>query len=209
MGRSAGGTRERLRDAIADWLETGREAVLSRLRKAGVPDEVIVPVQTVVERGDRETTFEQRPRAVNPVTTEWALMRIAGPERTAQGPAGEIYGAYGRRCWYQTLSGRPNFETDPVAWVQESLLNGALWQFLRSIRGSLANAATADALTHADNLLTFIEGDSLELRSTLPLDGLLIAESLQAGLDVVMPPLRTMNSRGSSSSTWLATITLS
>jgi hypothetical protein len=178
-----------LRRRIAEWLESEREAAVSAVRAASLPLSVTrwVPIATEVSETAAQTATE--PREANPFATgEYITIRAVRDRKRPQPPASEVYAAYGERSEFQpAFAAGATFASDPAGWIRRQVLTPVTDTFIASVPRVDAPSHER-ALALADDLLAFVAGSTIRVRSELPLAGLRLDRQLHSG-DARLRPL--------------------
>lgn len=162
---------------VASWLESCRESAVADIRRGGRMDVVRVQVPIATHITESGATIATDDRDMNPLAV--------GPGRTwlspfPPSPGRVLHDAYGAGCWYWTEYQQPNFATDPVGWIENRLLTPTAHRFVRSVP-RLSEASRALAMLNAEQLVTFIEGNDVNLETQLPIAGLRVIARLAVG----------------------------
>jgi hypothetical protein len=177
----------RLLAQVAEWLEAERQSVVGQLGRAGIPSALTVPIPVVTEITESSSSMTTELREANPTTTGSAdVWRALRDREHVPGPAAELQVAYGRACFYQESFRKTDFDVHPVKWIEEHLLAPTSNLYVQSL-ARLGQPDGDNALKAADELVRFIEGDTVVVQTQLPVGGLRIASPLASGPVGVRP----------------------
>lgn len=177
---------DQLTSAIAQWLEAERASHAAAFAQMGVARRVQSDRPTVIERSEDRITYGRRPRLVNPLTVRgFATLptaRIRPPT-----PAAAIHDVFGERCFFWSPLVRPNFEDNPLAWIDEAVLDQFAFSFAASL-DDLTVSATTEASTAAKELMAFLSSDVVRSRTWMAIGGVRVGAPLVSG-SVTLRPL--------------------
>lgn len=125
-------TEDDLTLAIADWLDAERASHAAAFAQVGVARHVQSDMPTVIERSEGRITYGRRPRLVNPLTVR-GLATLPKARLKPPTPAAALHDAFGDRCYFWSPLVRPNFDSEPLAWIDEAFLDHFAFSFAASL----------------------------------------------------------------------------
>jgi len=169
-----------LQEEIIKWLERRREQFLNAAQTAKIPLSIQTtrPVITNLSENSyqsHEETIATTPFTVPTFAISLQETMVPTPDDIQDSPASVLYETYGDRCKVWNPIQQHNFDIDPAEWIFKVLLSRIQAEYLFNL-SSLETGNCQLAETLAKDLISLIEGVTVNFVTALPLAGIQLAE---------------------------------
>jgi hypothetical protein len=164
--------RDDLLGRLAEWLEQERLRYREGAHKAGIGSQVILRQCVASEIADTSVQFTHVNKAASPLAvrgTAWSLRDLAA--ECDSKVAALLQQTYGERCRHWAFVPQVRFEDTPERWIEACLLGPLRWRYLAQVR-SLDDADDALARRLVEETIAFVEGETVDFVTALPVGGL-------------------------------------